>query len=234
MRRARDLPQGRGVINCGERTSAEKSLRETDLGYSVRSGVMSGPPPSEMTSFHVIPSSSEAVTTAALSILVVEPALDELVSRVSALTGAGFHVTAAESFAQAKQLLTPTTPSVLLTSLRLGGHNGLHLVVRGKGLQPNLAAIVTSSDVDAALRAEAEALGATFVVKPITPDQLIASILKTYFRPSGDADPIRPPFERREGQRRALQPLDPISVDRRGPDRRRPLPWLVPPSPRSS
>jgi DNA-binding NtrC family response regulator len=195
---------------------------------------MSGTFQREDTALHVVASNSETVGTGALSILVVEPALDELVRTVAALTQAGFHVTAAEGFPQAKHLLTPQAPAVLLTSLRLGCYNGLHLVVRGKAVQPKMAAIVTSSQADAVLQVEAEALGATFVVRPVTTDQLIASILKTYFRRNGDVEPIRPPFERRVSQRRALQPVEPISVDRRGSDRRRPLPWLVPPGPRSS
>ena len=219
---------------CGERISAEKSLRETDLGNNIWSDVMSGPYQTEAPSLPVVASPKDAVNAGALSILVVEPALDALVRTVSAVASAGFHVTAAESFLQAKHFLTPQSPAVLLTSLRLGCYNGLHLVVRGKALQPTMAAIVTSFDVDAVLQADAEALGATFVVKPIRTDQLVASILKTYFRPHGDAEPIRPPFERRVGQRRSLEPVDPISVDRRGPDRRRPLPWLVPPSTRTS
>jgi DNA-binding NtrC family response regulator len=195
---------------------------------------MSGPYQREAQSLRPLGPPKEGLSTGALSILVVEPALDELVRTVASLTTAGFHVTAADGFSQAKPLLSSHAPAVLLTSLRLGCYNGLHLVVRGKALQTKMAAIVTSSEVDAMLQAEAEALGATFVVKPITTDQLIASILKTYFRRHDDAGPIRPPFERRVGERRALQAIEPISVDRRGPDRRRPLPWLLPRSPHSS
>ena len=195
---------------------------------------MSGPYQSEAPVFEAIDPPTGGLRTGALAILVVEPALDELVRTVAALTGAGFHVTAAEGFAQAKHLLSPRAPAVLLTSLRLGCYNGLHLVVRGKAMQSQMAAIVTSSEADVVLQSDAEALGATFVVKPITTDQLIASILKTYFRRQDDDAPIRPPFERRMGQRRGLQPSDSSSSDRRGPDRRRPLPWLVPRTPGSS
>jgi hypothetical protein len=65
---------------------------------------------------------------------------------------------------------------------------------------------------------------------------LIASILKTKFRREGD-EPIRPPFERRVRDRRALVPVDPlapVSIKRREGDRRRALPWLLPPPPRST
>jgi PleD family two-component response regulator len=225
---------GRLRHDPGERISAEKSLRETDLGNNVGSNLMSGPFQTDAPVFEAIASPNEMVRSAALSILVVEPALDELVRTVAALSDAGFHVTAAERFAQAKHLLNPRSPSVLLTSLRLGCYNGLHLVVRGKALQSQLAAIVTSFEADAVLQSDAEALGATFVLKPITTDQLIASILKTYFRRRDDDAPIRPPFERRVGERRAPRPLESLSIDRRGSDRRRPLPWLVPPGQHSS
>jgi CheY-like chemotaxis protein len=173
-----------------------------------------------------------ATHTAALSVLVVDPVLEDLLQTVALLSTAGFHVTAAASFAQAKPLLTSDSPAVLLTALRLGMYNGLHLVVRGKATQPNLAALVTSPIADPVLEREAEQLGATFVLQPVTSEDLIASILKTRFQAT-DA-PVRPPFEQRTGDRRALRPIDPISVERRGPDRRRTLPWLVPPPPRST
>ena len=72
---------------------------------------------------------------------------------------------------------------------------------------------------------EAENLGATFVVKPIPANQLIASILKTYSRAPTDTTPIRPPYDRRQQQRRAE--LQTVDADRRQTDRRRPLPWLA-------
>ena len=218
----------------GERFVAEKSLRETDLGNNVWSDLMSDTYSLDAPSIARSSPPHETVSTSALSVLVVEPHLEELIATVAALTHAGFHVTAADSFAQAKPLLGTNAPAVLLTSLRLGGFNGLHLVVRGKSLQPKLAAVVTSLGADAMLQADAEALGATFIVKPITTDQLVASILKTYFKRNGDDEPVRPPFERRVAERRALQPVDAISAERRGPDRRRPLPWLLPPGPHTS
>jgi DNA-binding NtrC family response regulator len=170
----------------------------------------------------------------ALSVLVVEPVLDQLLHTVSLLATAGFQVTAAASFEQAKPLLTSDSPAVLITALRLGMYNGLHLVVRGKALQPRLAALVTSPQPDPVLQREAELLQATFVLQPIASEELIASILKTRYRDAGNTEPIRPPFERRLADRRALEPVDPISMDRRGSDRRRILPWLLPSPPRSS
>jgi DNA-binding NtrC family response regulator len=163
-----------------------------------------------------------------LSVLVVEPALDELLIVTSMLSSAGFHVTAAASFAQARALLGGPRPFALLfTALRLGMFNGLHLVVRGRCVQPTMAALVTASPEDAMLQAEAEHLGATFVVKPTTTQECIAAILQTVFRSDAAAGPIRPPFERRRRERR--ETMASVNEDRRHSDRRRRIAWLTTP-----
>lgn len=162
------------------------------------------------------------------SVLVVEPALDELLFVTSMLSSAGFHVTAAGSFAQARALLGGSRPFALLfTALRLGMYNGLHLVVRARCVQPTVAAVVTASAEDAMLQAEAEDLGATFVVKPTTSQECIAAILQTVFRSDTSTGPIRPPFERRHGERRGTS--QPIGEERRRSERRRVFHWLTTP-----
>jgi DNA-binding NtrC family response regulator len=162
-----------------------------------------------------------------LSVLVVEPALDELLIVTSMLSAAGFHVTAAASFAQARALLGGVRSFALLfTALRLGMFNGLHLVVRARCVEPSMAAVVTASAEDAMLQTEAEHLGATFVVKPTTSEECIAAILQTVFRRES-AGPIRPPFERRRAERRAASQS--VSEERRQGDRRRKLFWLATP-----
>jgi DNA-binding response OmpR family regulator len=164
-----------------------------------------------------------------LSILAVEPALDDLLSVVASLSESGFHVTAAEGFAQAKPLLTTHGPRILMTAARLGMYNGLHLVLRGKSLQPGLAALVTSDVPDRILQEEVEALGATFVTKPISTSHLVAAILQTVYRRDPDGPPIRPPFERRSADRRAS--ITPFGVERRNTDRRRLLDMFPPTTP---
>jgi CheY-like chemotaxis protein len=163
-----------------------------------------------------------------MSVLVVEPALEELLYVTSMLSSAGFHVTAAASFAQARALLGgPRQFAVLFTELRLGMYNGLHLVVRGRCVQPTMASLVTASAEDAMLQAEAEHLGATFVVKPTTSQECIGAILQTVYRSDPSAGPIRPPFERRHGERRGAP--QPIGEERRRSERRRAIHWLTTP-----
>jgi DNA-binding response OmpR family regulator len=160
----------------------------------------------------------------ALSVLVVEPSLEALLVATTALTAAGFRVTAAESFAQAKPILLSQPPNILVTAVRLGAFNGLHLVLRAKAVRREIAALVTSSDNDVVLRADAEAMGATFVVTPVPEKDLIAAVLQTLFRSDPTGSPIRPPFERRLGERRAGS--ESIEDERRLAERRRLLPWL--------
>jgi DNA-binding NtrC family response regulator len=163
-----------------------------------------------------------------LSVLVVEPALDELLMVTSMLSSAGFHVTAAASFAQARSLLgSARSFALLFTALRLGMYNGLHLVVRARCVQPAMATLVTASQEDAMLQAEAESLGATFVVKPTSTQECLAAILQTVYRSDASAGPIRPPFERRRGERRETP--QPVSADRRLSERRRKISWLTTP-----
>ena len=157
--------------------------------------------------------------------LVVDPALDELVQEVSLLTSLGWRVVAAENFAQAKAVLASQPPAVLITALQLGDYNGLHLVLRAKSSTPQTAALITSTAADPVLLSEAEALGATFVLKPIPSQELTAAILRTVARGDMQLPPLRPPFERRTKDRRGT--VLPFNGERRGSDRRQPLPWVT-------
>ena len=160
----------------------------------------------------------------ALSVLVVEPTRDDLLPIVSLLSGTGFRVTATETYAHARNILAATSPAVLITTVRLGEFNGLHLVLRTKTANPTIAALVTSPTADPVLRADAEAMGATFMVKPIQPQELLAAVLRTLYR-SDDSGPIRPPFERRVAESRVA--AHPVAHERRRAERRRDLSSLV-------
>jgi DNA-binding NtrC family response regulator len=169
-----------------------------------------------------------AMTSSSLSdhsILIVEPSLDDLLQSVLMMSRMGLHVTAAATFAQAKQLLNTSPPSVLFTALRLGIYNGLHLVLHGKSSRPSLAALVAAPVADPVLQADAEAMGATFLVKPFSERELIGALMQTLFRRDAESQPIRPPYERRQSQRRESEL--PVSPDRRASDRRR-VPWPAP------
>ncbi len=152
-------------------------------------------------------------------VLVVEPSLGDVLMLVPVLSALGFQITATESFEEAKRGLR-LPPRLLVTEVRLGEFNGLHLVLRGLSARDDMSAIVTSTVDDPVIRAEAEAMGATFVLKPSTPDELKAAIIRTVLRDAKAATaPIRAPFERRSASRRALEPGF-VVPDRRRSERR--------------
>ena len=160
------------------------------------------------------------------SALVVEPSLEDLLDVVSTISTVGMRVTAAGTFSEAKSLISSHPPTLLVAAIRLGMYNGLHLVVRGKAVMPEMAALVTSAVHDSGLQADAEAVGATFVVKPISEREFLAAILQTLFRRDPQAGPIRAPFERRSADRRALD--ESFTPERRTSDRRRLLQLVAP------
>jgi DNA-binding NtrC family response regulator len=81
-----------------------------------------------------------------------------------ALTGFGFAVVVVTDFDDARNRVTTEPPDLLVTDVRLGRFNGLHLVFAAKLVKPSLAAIVVGDAEDLALSGEAERAGATFLV----------------------------------------------------------------------
>lgn len=155
---------------------------------------------------------------AALSAVVVEPTVPNGRGAAQVLASAGFQVVTASSFETARQRIVSSRPAVLVTPLKLGEYNGLHLVLRARTANPRLAALVTIDDRDASFKKDVQQMGATFVANPITPRELLAAVLRTLFR----TDPttiIEPPFERRLSERRKA--TSEFVPDRRGHERRR-------------
>jgi len=152
--------------------------------------------------------------------LVVEPTLSDSVFVVGALTGAGYRVTVAD-FAAAKARLAFSPPDLLVVDIRQGMFNGLHLVIRAQSAPTRVASLVTSKYPDIVLQREAEALGAVFVVKPVSRTELLAAAARVRHRsPETAPQPIRPPFERRlQDRRRAAETI--IGPERRRGERRR-------------
>ena len=153
-------------------------------------------------------------------VLIVQPVLSDALYLVATVSSLGFHVTVADNFQEGLERLR-VPPVLLIADVRLGEYNGLHLVMRGKSIRRDLAAIVTSAAADSVLQSEAEQLGATFMLKPTTTRELRAAVCRTIFRTADSPpDPIRAPFERRQAERRGAIPAA-YQPDRRIVDRRR-------------
>ena len=151
-----------------------------------------------------------------------------MIRMVSALATAGFTVSATDNYADAKNLLATNPPLVLIAEIRLGAYNGLQLALRARATVPRTTVIVVSSVPDIVLLRDADRAGATFALKPFPDQELLAAIYRTAMRrPNGDGglEPIRPPFERRAGERRVIS--SGMEIERRRGDRRKDIASLL-------
>jgi DNA-binding NtrC family response regulator len=103
--------------------------------------------------------------------------VDDNPAILSGLSGlmesAGLHVVGFGDFQSAHDYLQGHIPDVLVTDVRLGAYNGLHLVVLARKLAPALPVIVYSAHDDPELRREAESFGAVYLGK----DSLLTDLL---------------------------------------------------------
>jgi DNA-binding response OmpR family regulator len=158
--------------------------------------------------------------------LVVEPNDHDMAFVKASLTSAGFIVTATDNFKDAGALLVAAPPSLLVAEIRLGAYNGLQLAYRGKSASPPMAIVLTSAYPDPVLRRDVERMGATFVLKPVTERDFIAAVIRTALRKPGSGgtlEPVQPPFERRQEDRRQSSAADLLEAERRTTHRRRGL-----------
>lgn len=100
---------------------------------------------------------------------------DSLDWLVELLGDAGYRVTGADSFEQAR-LALGSVPDLLITDVRLGAYNGLQLIFRGRALNPRLPVIVMTGYSDPALRAETERLDAVHLEKPVDSTLLLGVV----------------------------------------------------------
>jgi DNA-binding response OmpR family regulator len=106
-------------------------------------------------------------------LLVVNADQDGLRTTKDILISAGYLVTCASSFDQAKRGLLLEPPDLLVTDVRLGAYNGLHLVVRAHSDNPSMPAIVVDVRHDQVLESEAKNVGAVYVGKALGPGPLV-------------------------------------------------------------
>ena len=145
-------------------------------------------------------------TQMARKILVVE---DDNATRrglVALLRNAGYEVVAVDSIPDAKKALVTERPHLLITDVRLGEYNGLQLLATN----PNpIPAIVLTGFPDRVLEAEAQHLGAEFMLKPVTPSELMAIVE----RKLSDSTTVETFHPARRWQRKRLTSELPAQVD---------------------
>jgi DNA-binding response OmpR family regulator len=92
----------------------------------------------------------------------------------SAMGERGYKVLTAATFAEGRKLLIDWQPEVLVTTVRLQDHNGLHLAIVSR-LSSVLTKTIVVGYADTVLQAEARNAGALYLTDP-TPDQVITAI----------------------------------------------------------
>lgn len=105
-------------------------------------------------------------------ILLVDDDVSLLEALKMALIAQGKDVEACSTFETGRAALREQHFDALITDVRLGAFNGLQLAVIARDEQPHIRIIVFSGFEDPVLRTEAAAVGADYVVKPVTGHEL--------------------------------------------------------------
>ena len=110
----------------------------------------------------------------ALSLLVVHPDPAALAEQLVCFQHAGCVAAGTTSFADARALVAAFRPDVLVTSVRIGEYNGIHLAILAR--MTHGAPTIVIGDDDPVLEREAEQAGAQYVITPSDPSDLIAVV----------------------------------------------------------
>ena len=109
-------------------------------------------------------------------VLVVDSDRSELARLASILRTEGYEVLEADTFHAAVSSLQSAPARVLVTTVRLGPYNGLHLIVRCRISRPEVVSILTHDQDDRMLRDEAVLNDAAFLLKPCTREILTHAV----------------------------------------------------------
>jgi DNA-binding response OmpR family regulator len=83
------------------------------------------------------------------------------------LKNSGHEIVFAAGFEPAIRRLDQIAPDLLITDVRLGGFNGLHLVIRSQSSRPNMRSILLDRVHDPVVAMEAERQGAIYLGGPL-------------------------------------------------------------------
>lgn len=109
-------------------------------------------------------------------ILLVDSDIEASAAFERLLVGAGHIVTAVTSFEAMALPASWIQPDLLLTAIRLGRFNGLHLALRFRLEHPGVPIIAIGDEAEVGLAAEAMQLRVRFVPKGTAPERLLGYI----------------------------------------------------------
>jgi DNA-binding response OmpR family regulator len=108
--------------------------------------------------------------------LVVDDVRDEADFLSIELQRHGFDVATSTDFRSAHRQLLSNPFDILVCDVRLGAFNGLQLAVIARAESPTMRIVVVSGFNDSVLKAEAAAINAAYLVKPIDSEHLITTL----------------------------------------------------------
>jgi DNA-binding NtrC family response regulator len=111
------------------------------------------------------------MTNSERRVLVVAPSAQVASTVLTVLSSAGFQAARLTDFRDAREALDADPPDLLITEVRLGAYNGLHLAIRARGRGLPTPIIVVGPS-DAILEAEARRQEAFYLESPVDPDAL--------------------------------------------------------------
>jgi DNA-binding NtrC family response regulator len=119
-------------------------------------------------------------------ILVVSTNSEALETMLTVFSGAGYEANGASTFGEGKRLLDEGSADLVIADERLEAFNGLHLILRGRFLGPDLQGLVVSESDDRALEAEAGRLNIPAVARPSDPNDWPLLISEVFGRERDD------------------------------------------------
>jgi len=135
-------------------------------------------------------------------ILIVEDDRATRMGLQELLRQAGYETIVASDFRAGRRALEHEAPDLLIADLRLEGFNGLQLLHVNPRPTPT---IIVTGFPDDVLKTEAHNLGAEYLVKPVSPPELLAAIERLLAGPDRQ--------ERRRWPRKRLTADLPVEID---------------------
>jgi two-component system response regulator RegA len=107
------------------------------------------------------------------SLLIVDDDVPLLSALSRYLAKSGFHVSSSSVFQDAKESISHDCPDILITDVRLGAFNGLQLALLVRDVRPDARVVVFSGYDDPVLKEEARRIGAAYLLKPVSGQELV-------------------------------------------------------------
>ena len=103
-------------------------------------------------------------------ILIVDDDATQCAALAALLSDAGYDTFPASTVPAASEMPRQAPPDLLITDVRMDGYNGLQLAAMN---ERGIPVIVLTGFADRATELEAERFGATFQLKPVSPNELL-------------------------------------------------------------